>query len=321
MQLGYSVYPDIFYIQVRSLLLETKDTKVFAMCAEYMLQNVHDETDRKMLHTLAKEKLAADESNPILQQLWTDIDDLKKDKTVPSLHRFLLKDYLKGNVLMISFQRRNRDYPGLVLIRDANGHFMKSANGFFCVPQLARSLTNMPGYLTSGNTPEGIFRMDGFDVSKSNFIGPTANIQLTMPFEYKASHFFNDVSLNDSTWNIAMYQDLLPANFKNYHPAFQSFFAGKAGRTAIIAHGTTVNTEYYKGLKFYPLTPTEGCLCTKEIWSEENGKLVESDQQKLVDTIISAGGPYGYAIVINIDDKQEAVTIADILPYLTLAGQ
>jgi hypothetical protein len=163
--------------------------------------------------------------------------------------------------------------------------------------------------------------MDGFDHSKSSFIGPTTNIQLTMPFEFMASHFYQDSTLTDSTWDINMYKGLLPANFRNYIPMFQSYHAGKAGRTEIIAHGTTVDPGYYKGMKYYPLTPTQGCLCTKEIWNETTGKILESDQQKLINAITQAGGPHGYAIVINIDDRQEPVTINDIIPFLKLARQ
>ena len=99
-------------------------------------------------------------------------------------------------------------------------------------------------------------------------------------------------------------------------PLYESFYAGKAGRTEIIAHGTTINTDYYRNQSFYPLTPTQGCLCTREIWSTVNGKRVESDQQKLVDALKVAGGANGYCMVIEIDDQQKPVSINEILPYL-----
>jgi hypothetical protein len=71
--------------------------------------------------------------------------------------------------------------------------------------------------------------MDGFDTSASSFIGPTTNIQLTMPFEYKASHFYRDSTLADSSWNIERYKNLLPPDLKNYFPLYQSYYAGAAG--------------------------------------------------------------------------------------------
>ncbi len=320
LDVGCAVFPEIFYQQVRSLLLATNDANVFAMCATYIMRSENGSQEKKFLAGLVKQKLAADPGNVILQQL--QYETIENAPPVPSIHCLLQKDYLPGKVLMLSFQRKNRDFPGIVLVRDANGNFIKDDSGmYFSVAQLARSLTNMPGYISNGNTPEGIFRMDGFDISKSNFIGPTSNIQLTMPFEYRSSHFYNDLSLEDTIWNIETYKKLLPPNFKDYYPAYQAFFAGKAGRTAIIAHGSTVNPAFYKGSNYYPLTPTQGCLCTKEVWNESTGILTESDQQKLVDAITRAGGPDGYAIVINIDDKEAPVSINDIVPFLKLAKQ
>jgi hypothetical protein len=235
---------------------------------------------------------------------------------------FLQKDYLPGQVLLVSFQRKNRDFPGIVLVRDSSGRFMKDSTGIiFHVPQLARSISNLPGFVRNGNTPEGIFRMDGFDVSMSSFIGPTTNIQLTMPFEFSARHFFQLDTLPDSTWNPEAYKNLLPLPCRDYFPLYESFYAGKAGRSEIIAHGSTVNPAWYASTLFYPITPGLGCLSTKETWNEQTGERIESDQQLLVDILKAAGGAKGYAIVINLDDAQRRVTIEDILPFLNRAHQ
>ena len=158
--------------------------------------------------------------------------------------------------------------------------------------------------------------MDGFEVSKSTFIGPTENIQLTMPNETSIAHFIKDSTTTDTLFTYPLYANLLPESLKNYQPLYESFQAGMAGRTEIIAHGTTVNTEYYKKQSYYPLTPTLGCLCTKEIWSTVDGSRLESDQQKLVDAVKKAGGADGYYIVIEIDDLQKPVSLTEILPYL-----
>jgi hypothetical protein len=238
-----------------------------------------------------------------------------------NLEYLLHKNYLPGHVLLFSFQRKNRNYPGLVLVRDAAGNFMKDSSGsYFSVPQLARSISNLPPYLSNGNTPEGIFRMRGYDVSRSSFIGPTVNIQLSMPFEKNPRHFYADSTITDTAWNIGFYRNLLPKELKDYYPLYQSYYAGKAGRTEIIVHGTTVDPVYYKSAPYYPLTPTMGCLTSKEIWNEETGQRLESDQQKLINAMIPAGGAQGYAIVINIDDEQRPVLVYDIIPFIEKAG-
>ncbi|MEO5984830.1 MAG: hypothetical protein ABIP80_04955 [Ferruginibacter sp.] len=321
LELLYTNYQQLFTKDVMALYKSIAHPKIFAMCGEYLLAGSKTSSEKNQLLSIALAR-TNDMKGPLLSQLMYNIRMSGKKTLPPSFHTFLKKDYLRGNSVVISFQRKNRNFPGLVMVKDTSGNFVKDSSGnFFSVTQLARSINNLPGYLTNGNTPEGVFRMDGFDVSKGSMIGPTPNVQMTMPFEYNARHFYRDSTLPDTIENIELYKNLLPKNFRNYYPMQQSFFAGLAGRTEIIAHGTTVNPEYYAGLTYYPLTPTMGCLCTKEIWSGQNGRRMYSDQQLFVDAIEKAGGPTGYVIVINIDDKQSAVTLKDITPILNLADQ
>ncbi|HSN61683.1 MAG TPA: hypothetical protein VLR49_12160, partial [Ferruginibacter sp.] len=153
------------------------------------------------------------------------------------------------------------------------------------------------------------------------FIGPTVNVQLSMPFEKPAAHFYADSTLTDTTWDINQYRNLLPNELKDYYPLYQSYYAGKAGRTEIIIHGTTINPAYYTSQPYFPLTPTMGCLTSKEIWNEETGQRLESDQQKLINALIPAGGAQGYSIVININDEQKPDLLYDIIPAIEKANR
>lgn len=322
LELLYANYPDTFYQPVKLLLMQTDQPKIFAMCASYILQSRRAEEDASFLSVKAQQMLNTYPDNPILQQLLFSIAQRKNAAAIPSLVALLQKNYLKGHTLVFSFQRKNRDYPGIVMVRDAKGNFiMDSLGRYFSVPQLARSISNLPGYLSNGNTPEGIFRMKGYDVSRASFIGPTVNIQLTMPFERSPKDFYADSSISDTTWNISYYKNLLPKEWKDYYPIYQSYYAGKAGRNEIIIHGTTVNPAYYAAQPYYPLTPTQGCLTSKEIWNEETGQRQESDQQQLIQAMIKAGGANGYTFVINIDDEQRPVAIYDIVPLIEKARQ
>ena len=309
-------YPVKYIGPVKKYLNVISNDKVFAMAANYIL-NSGNEDDAVYIEYLTQERMSVYKENPYYQQIYYQASLYNKKNAVPELSGFFQKNYLPGNVLLISLQRKNRNYPGLVLIRDANGNFVRDSNGnIFHVPQLARSISNMPGYISNGNTPEGIFRMDGFEVSNNAFIGPSVNVQMQMPFEDKASHFYKEVNKVDSVWEKEDYKKLLPQNFQNYFPVYQAYFAGMLGRTEIIAHGSTVNPQFYTGEIYYPFTPTAGCLVTKETWSEETGKLQYSDQYSLVEMLRKSGGAKGYAIVININDEQRPVTLPDVLPYL-----
>lgn len=322
LELIYTEYPNSYNTEVANLLRSTNNDKVFAMCAEYILNSNYYSAEKALLLSSTNQRLAKNPTQPILISVLNKILYKSTDSKTPPIEDLLQKDFLKGNVVVFSFQRKNRNFPGLVMVRNGNGNFVRLADSsFFNGPQLARSASNMSGYLTNGNTPEGILRMDGWGISKSNVLGPTTNIQLTMPAEYSAKHFYQDSTLIDSIWDVDQYKRLLPSTFKNYFPILESFYAGKAGRTEIIAHGTAVDPSYYLNHPYYPISPTQGCLCSKEIWDERTGLLIESDQLKLVNAITSAGGPKGYYIVININSEERPVELNDILPYLKKATQ
>jgi len=318
LEVAYTNYPGQFPRQTQTLLNETPDPKIFAMCSEYLIRHNGDSTLKREISKKLFEKFRDSVFiYPVLNSLWSRLEKPVSKKIYTAkevLTQILNREFLAGQIVMYSFQRKDRDYPGMVLIRNAQGDFIKDSSGkFFHIPQLARSITNLPGYLRNGNTPQGIFRMYGFGVSMSSFIGPTANVQIGMPVELSLKKFFDDSTISDTTWTIDWYQKLIPGNLKSYLPLYESYYSGLIGRTDIIAHGTTIDPQYYLGKPYYPLTPTQGCLCTKEIW---NGKRVESDQQKLVNGLLKAGGANGYCVVVEIDDKHAPVTINDLLPYL-----
>lgn len=96
----------------------------------------------------------------------------------------------------------------------------------------------------------------------------------------------------------------------------EAYQAGKIGRSEIIAHGTTIDPEWFKGQPYYPISPTLGCLCGREIWDPKTGKISNSDQLNLVNTFIETPGTKGYIIVINLDDKPGPVTAEEIAPVI-----
>lgn len=315
LEVAYANYPGKFHEAVSGLMSHTNEPKVFALCAEYLFQQSHHGSMHNIDSLLRIKFGDSLVYNPVLYRLLSRMHPSKHLLNKQQVFQNLFSKYfLPGQIVMFSVQRKDRNYPGLVVLRDAAGNFVKdSAGKYFNVAQLARSISNLPSYLTNGNTPQGIFRMYGFQVSMSSFIGPTANVQLGMPVELSKKKYLNDSAILDSVWNVSDYQRLLGSALSSYTPLYDAWYAGKAGRTEIIAHGTTLDPELYKHAPYYPLTPTQGCLCTKEIW---DGKRVESDQQKLINGLLKAGGANGYCVVIEIDNEEAPVTISDLLPYL-----
>lgn len=319
LELIYGMYPQTFHREVEALLEQTDHSKVFAMAAHYLLLQPQSGMRETLMERVTARMLSL-QGNPWMEQLLFHLRD--EPVLIPDASSFLQRDYLPGQVLVISVQRKNRDYPGLAIVRNRAGEFIKDSTGkLFTVPQIARSLSGLPGYLTNGNTPEGLLRMDGYGISKAGAIGPTTNLQLTLPMEYDARHFYRDSIQVDSIGNIDLYRKLLPEAWRDYFPVYEAYYAGKAGRHEIIAHGTTVKPSYYRSKPFYPFTPTLGCLCTNESWDDATGQRLESDQLKLVHAVEQAGGPDGYLIVINLDDQHLPVQPEEILSLLKRAGQ
>ena len=317
LELVYTNYPLFFSKQVSALLFATTNAKVFAMCAEYLLVNNNALLNGINVDLKKNALIKSEKDEAIVRQLMNRLQDQVPVIKNNFITEIIGPDFIRNYCILYSFQRKNRNYPGLAMIKDSTGKFVKDEyGGIFSVPQLARSINNLPGYLTNGNTPQGIFRMYGFDTSTVSFIGPTTNIQLTLPFETSLQHFFMDSSIIDSIWTEEWYKKMLPEKLKYYKPLYESFYAGKAGRTEIIAHGTTVDPEYYTGKLYYPQTPTMGCLCTKEIWSESDGRRLQSDQQRLVTALQRVGGANGYCVVIEIDDEERPVALSDILSLM-----
>jgi hypothetical protein len=309
-----SEYPKKYYSEVKTIFANTADAKTMAMAANYLLQN----SNAKDVAWMKQEVAQALINNPtdiILERLIQTLKHWNKKIITPSLKPFFDKNYLPKIIILFSFQRKDRNYPGLAMIRKADGNFYKNDSGiYFSTGQLARSLSNMPGYISNGNTPQGFFKMNGFDTSSNYFIGTTTNIQLSMPHEYNRSTINENII--DSTWTIEQYKNLLPLSFQNYEPLYESFYAGKIGRTEIIAHGTTVDPSFYKTNSYYPYTPTMGCLTSVETWSSKTGFLQTSNQLLLTQALQKAGGANGYLIVIEIDDKKAPVILSDIKKYL-----
>ncbi|MHB1921361.1 MAG: hypothetical protein ACYCOO_03915 [Chitinophagaceae bacterium] len=300
----YTNYPDSFQSQVLGLMEQTHDPEIFALCAEYLWRNGEHSGYRPLILNVLNVKNNLDTDQRILPLLRRRLAGDDSDRILPPLIDLLDEKFAPGLPVFYSFQSQNRDYPGWVIVRKTDGSFVRDSLGhLFMVPQLARSISNLPYYLTNGNTPQGVFKTNGFGASVNEFIGPTENIQMTLPFESRVNQFFPDNHFKDSSWSLEKYLSILPESWRDYFPVQETYFAGQAGRTQIIAHGTTIDPQYYKTKIYYPETPSLGCLCAAEKWSGLDGSRMESDQQKLIDAMKLAGNGQGYAVVINLADQ------------------
>jgi hypothetical protein len=235
---------------------------------------------------------------------------------MPSVKDLLAHHFQKGKTIIYSIFRKERDYPGITVIKKPGGNFVRNDSGeIFHIKHLARSLSDLPYYLKNGNTPQGIYSVVGFYLSPTESIGPTPNVLTRIPYEVPPSIFYHDTTFG-RRWNLSDYLNLIPESWKDYQPLQNAYHGGKIGRRKIVMHGSVDDLSFYKDKPFYPLTPTRGCIVSKEIWDEETGKNIESDQAKLMNAFFSTGELDGFLVVLEINDKKKPVNIEEIKPYI-----
>ena len=310
----YGLYPNEYVAQINSLIAKETQPKLFAMQAVYLYQNDSSEQQVKRTAKQLQRSFPVADTLPVLQSLLSFLQHnlSEKQAKTPSLSSLFAYQKISGRQMIYSFQRWNRDYPGLAVIQNGDGSFARDSLGHLLMfQQLARSASGLPYFITSGNTPQGIFSVQGTGISHNNLIGPTPNLQLLLPHEEDAVywHQMPDSSLSfDKNYFL-----LLPPDWRNYLPVQEALQAGAAGRTAIIAHGSTIDPDYFKGKPFYPLSPTLGCLCAKENWNIFTGKLNQSDQFNFINTYLARpDDEAGYLFVININNQQTPVSREEV---------
>lgn len=354
----YAVAPGQYTIPVREVLEKDTDPKLFSICSAYLYRDDTSTENSNSLKIRMAEKFPGYDTIPILAELqnYLSYHTIKSREKIPALASLFNYQQVTGKKIIYSLQRWDRNYPGLAIIQYADGRFARNADGKLQIfEQLARSGPDLPYFITNGSTPQGVYSIQGTEVSRTNFIGPTPNFQLLLPFENSWDRYFqlvpatsagtrgtsaanserptnaSDASAGQSANptasqsagqpevtqsqppppiddSLRMYLELLPPIWRNYTPMMEAWSAGRIGRSEIIAHGTTIDPAYFKDKPFYPLTPTMGCLCAKELWNPTSGHLLVSEQFNLVQAFQSTPGNKGYLYVINVDDQHRPVS-------------
>jgi len=306
----YAVEPDRYRQEIGGLLEREADAHLFALCAAYLFRTDVGVENANTLKIKMVERFPGYDTIPVLRELQGWLGFVRP--TMPAVGELFDWERGMGVKTIFSFQRWDRDYAGLAIVQNADGSFVRDGNGRLQVfEQLARSGPGLPYFLTNGNTPQGVYSITGTEISRTNFIGPTPNLQLLMPGEGKWTDYFHDV---DSTGGdpLERYRGLLPPRWREYAPMYEAWAAGTIGRTEIIAHGTTMDPEYFAGRPWYPLTPTMGCLCAKELWNVTTGHPLVSEQNNLVNAFLATPGRQGLLMVINLDDRRKAVSREEV---------
>lgn len=320
MEVVYTLFPSEFLTEMSEIANRTKHEKMFAMAVQYVTR-LQTKSKPFFLQKI-QQTFGSASTSPIIHMLRLQLEGKTRPRTIsePTWQDLLTHPLGPEETLIFSFQRHNRDFPGRTIIRKPDGKFVQDEYGrLFSIPHLARSVTNLPGYITNGNSPQGILRWDGISKTDNSFIGPTEVLPLFLPYEIPESRFLPEKTDTTKTLTYKDYLSLWPDSWRNYVPIEEAYWAGKAGRYEIWAHGTTINPDFYLNTPFYPNTPSLGCLTASEIWSPQNGERLKSDQQAFISQLKKINKPAGYFILIEIDDQQMPVTEQEVLRLVQFA--
>ena len=313
-----------------AVLPQITTPKEFAIAAYTVLRAQDTAPVRADLRAQMQANFAQWEQEPRLQALERRLRPVPPDDLAqrPPLLDLLQAPLKPGYPVVFSLQRHNRIYPGLAVVRGADGRFVRRPDGgVFTLAQLALAKSHLPGTITNGNTPQGVFVVKGTVAATNRWIGPTPALQSKLPTEATVPEFEHaDTSqasptdaLAAAVWDESRYWSYLPASWQGYAPLREAWLAGLAGRDEMWLHGDTVNPHYYRNASYFPYAPSAGCMVAIEYWSQADGTLLESDQLALVKAFASTGTLQGYLVVVELDDRQQPVALADVLHELLAA--
>lgn len=300
------------------LLPDLRSTKPFAIAAYTLLQADAGAAERLRGTVPQLFPAWADDARlvALMQRLQPSAD------APPPLADLLSAPIRPGFPVVFSLQRPGREVMGLALVRGADGRFVREASGgLFSQPQLARALTRLPGTLTNGNTPQGLFTLVGAGTATNRWIGPTPYLHTKLPIEATTAEF--EHADTAAVWSADVYASFLPPSWRGWLPIQEAWLAGRAGRDEILMHGTVVNPAYYRGTSYFPGTPSAGCMVSHEVWDTATGRLQRSGQLRLAQTYAAASPRAdlaGYLVVVEVPGEGP-VTPAEAETWVQAAGR
>ncbi|MEP0868560.1 hypothetical protein NDA01_01965 [Trichocoleus desertorum AS-A10] len=215
---------------------------------------------------------------------------------------------------------RDRGLLCRAVLKDQSGQFVQQSGQLWSVPLLSRSLHDLAWNFERGETPQGIYRIEGVvpqpDFDFFGAYGQFALVKLFVPFESGVRSFLPGQK-GRFTGTLAAYQALLPPAWRNYFPIQQTYWAGKAGRSLFRIHGSGEATNFFSGKERYPASadwnPTIGCLSALETY-DESGRLRQADMPKILAALTATGGKNfsGYMIVVEVPDTTQISSTAAI---------
>jgi hypothetical protein len=272
--------------------------------------------------------------NIALRTTLQDIDNRLTPTPAPPLKDLLDWTIASGQMQLYVFCPRDRNNLCLMVLKDRRGQFVRETdasitadgttpqkNRLWAVPLFLQSIHKLSWNFTRGQTPQGIYRIEGTVPQPDNEFfrayGQFPLVNLYVPFEPGARAFLPGHP-GTFSGSLQAYQTLLPPSWRTYRPVQQTYWAGRLGRGLFRIHGSGEAPTFFSKMQqdpaVSPWNPTLGCLSALELY-DATGRLQQADMPKILNTLATAGGKNftGYLIVVELTNvEQKSISVEDI---------
>lgn len=279
-------------------------------------------TELQRMGNQVKSRFPGWATNMFLQTTLQEIDDATVPQDLPPLRELLTWTIAPQQLHLYVLCRPNRKILCRAILKDRRGEFVQQDGKLWSVPLLLESIHSLGWNFTRGQTPQGIYRIEGIvpqpDDEFFRAYGQFSLVNLFVPFEEGVKQFIPGRP-GRFAGSLEAYQALLPPSWRGYRPIQQTYWAGRSGRSLFRIHGSGESPDFFTGKdKNYPdsyeWNPTIGCLSARELYSDR-GQLLQSDMPKILRALQAAGGKSftGYLMVVDVPtDGKEPVSLDTI---------
>ncbi|HEY9621454.1 MAG TPA: hypothetical protein V6C78_13850 [Crinalium sp.] len=237
-----------------------------------------------------------------------ELADLDNPSAPPPLRDLLSWAIAPNQLQMYVFCQPDRGKLCQAVLKDRNGQFVRQNGQLWSVSLLLRPVHSGLGWnFTRGQTPQGIFRIEGTrtpDPTTFRAYGSFPLVKLFVPYEDGVREFLPGRP-GQAPASLTDYQALLPPSWRSYFPIQQTYWAGKAGRGLFRIHGSGEDPNFFTNNRRYPdsfgWNPSIGCLSALERY-DDAGRLQQADMPKILDAFTRIGGANfsGYLVVVDL---------------------
>jgi hypothetical protein len=324
MQVGTQLYLSQHSIYARlqqpflEIVYRSPNPQWVAMALSALQKGEATVTDIQRLSSLVQQRFPNWRNHIHLVTTLQDLAEAQNPAPLPPLKDLLEWSIAAGEPQLYVICQRDRGLLCLSILKDGNGQLVREPvaalpdghslpGQLWSVPLLLESIHSLSWNFTRGQTPQGIYRIEGTvpqpDLEFFRAYGQFPLVNLFVPRESGVKAFLP--GRRGTISNLAAYQALLPPSWRNYFPIQQSYWAGKSGRGLFRIHGSGEAPSFFSGKQTSPdsfkWNPTIGCLSALEIY-DDAGRLLESDMPKILNALTQSKGANfsGYLIVVEI---------------------